>query len=255
MRYLVLNVLGFLFLGLVVLTPYQVLSGVNSANTKSITVLDKSNIIPSVSEEVVAANTYQVKTLNTDDAVVVQLNTEVTETTVDAAIAKIKEANTTKKNAIYLLLNSPGGSVFDGGRLITAMENSKLPVYTICVEGCYSMAAQILEHGKERYALNRATIMFHSATASFAIEGQIDNIFTRIEYAKKSIDKFDMYVAKRAGMPYDTFKLKVEKNMWIDSEDALEQHLIDAIVDIDFEKETVPTPLIGNKNYILDLKN
>lgn len=257
MRTFVLGMLGFCFLAICVLTPLQVLSGINVANSKTAAIIVKSNVPMNVSEEVVAQNTFEIKELDTKDSAIIQLNTEVNETTVDEVIKKMKKANkNTHYKAIYLTLDSPGGNVFDGGRLITAMESSRLPVYTVCTQGCFSMAAQILEHGKERYAVDRAVVMFHPASTSMMYQGEVDKLFSRIEYSKKEIDIFDAYNAKRAGMTYEAFKSKVSKEYWLDSEDALSAHFIDAIVTIDFEKETVPSPMLGNKlQYKVELKD
>lgn len=256
MRYFGLTMVVTLVLGLVILLPVQTLSGTNSAEVTNVTQRPHISVPSQVVDEItVNSNTYQIKELSTKNIVVIQLNTEVTEETVDLTIAKIKAANKSNKKSIFLKLTSPGGSVFDGQRLITAMESSKIPVYTVGVDFCASMCAHILEHGKERYMTDRSRLMFHPASTGLSVEGEVDKIYSRLGAAKRSIDKLDMYDANRSGQKYVEFKAKRDSEYWTDAEDALHDHLIDAVVNIDFEKEILPLgPQVGNK-FKLDLKD
>lgn len=232
-------------LGIIISLPFKALSGTNGPEITDVLVRPRIGVPVNQTSP---SPVVEIKQLSIKNIEIIQLNTEVTESSVNKTIDKIKKANRNSKLvAIYLLLDTPGGSVFDGTRLITAMDNSKLPIYTICTEGCYSMGAQILEHGKLRYAIDRATVMFHPASMGLMIDGEVDKIFSRIEYSKKSIDKLDAYNANRAGMSYDTFKLHVSREYWMDSEEALSFHFIDGIVTLDFEKEQSTLPLFGNK--------
>lgn len=214
---------------------------IKQVNIRQSVLVDEVKSMPSGSPEV------QVQELDTTGAAIIQLNTEVTEQTVNETIDQIKDALAKKKQAIYLLLDSPGGSVYDGARLITAMDNSEIPVYTVCTDLCASMAAQILEHGMKRYMVDRTTVMFHSATTSVDQDGEIDKIYSRLGRSKRFIDKLDYYVAARSGMTYEQFKFKAMQEYWDDAEDALRDHLIDGIVTIDFVKQVIPTPLTANK--------
>lgn len=198
-----------------------------------------------------------VRTLDTKGAAIVQFNSEVNEKTVDTAIDEIKAANKAGKyNRIYLTLDSPGGSVYDGGRLIAAMGASKLPVYTVVTGLAASMAAMITEYGKERYMLDRTTIMFHPASMQVMIAGEVDKVVSRLTYGKHTIDKMDLHTAIRSGFTYADFKARTESELWDDAEDALREHLIDAIVDLDFVKQIPPPDASAfGKSLKQDIKN
>lgn len=244
-------------LGLVITVPIKVFSELKSAPVTDSVIRPKVNL-PSqiVPENIVEANTITVKQLDTKNIAIVQLNSEVNSDTISDVMTKIKKVNKeNKKNAIYLLLDSPGGSVFEGIRLITAIENSKIPVYTIGVDFCASMCAHILEHGKERYMIDRSRLMFHPASTMLMQEGEVDKIYSRLGAAKRAIDKLDMYDAKRSGQNYVEFKARRDSEYWTDAEDALQDHLIDAVVNFDFEKEVPNNIHIGNNNLKLDLKD
>lgn len=239
----------------IILPPLTAYTGKNSATITQTHSRDTVNVpvermlrpSPNPSMQV------EIQELDTKDAAVIQFNTEVSEQSVNETIKAIKKANHKGVSAIYLLLDSPGGSVFDGARLITAMENSKVPVYTVCTELCASMAAQILEHGVQRYMVDRSTVMFHPATTFLMQQGEVDKIYSRLGSAKRFIDKFDYYVAKRSGQNYEEFKAKSMREYWDDAEDALADHLIDGIVNIDFVKEVVPA-ITPNNQIKQDLK-
>lgn len=197
-----------------------------------------------------------VRTLDTKGAAIIQFNTEFNEASVDTTIAAIKLANKQKKTAIYLLFDSPGGSVYDGSRLISAIGSSVAPVYTVVTGLCASMCAMTEEYGKERYMMDRTTLMFHPASMQVMTQGEVDKVISRLSYGKRVIDKMDVHAALRSGQTYTEFKAKTEGEYWTDAEDALHDHLIDAIVDIDFIKQVPPTEASAfGKTIRQDIKN
>lgn len=119
---------------------------------------------------------------------------------------------------IYLLINSPGGSVIAGEQFISLMEGMKSPVYTVCTVLCASMAAHIHAHGKVRLAYNRATLMYHDASGG--VQGEFNKMISLLSYFKLKIDKLDAYIARRAGMTQEEFQNYTKTDMWIDGEDA-----------------------------------
>lgn len=181
-----------------------------------------------------AGNTLKVTNLDLTKGTSIVLADEVNPETANGVIDGIRAAN--KKSStkpIFLLLDSPGGSVLDGGRIISAMQASKAPVYTVCLQLCASMAAMILEYGVERYAVDRAIVMFHPASVGAMVQGELDKIVSRFTFFKRYVDKMDHYVASRSGQTYDAFKAQSSQELWIDAEDALSKKLIDKVVRVD----------------------
>lgn len=173
---------------------------------------------------------------------------EVTTESANKIINSIRIANE-KRKPLYLLIDSPGGSVIDGAHIISAIQASRVPVYTVCMELCASMAAMILEYGTERYAQDRAIIMFHPASLQALVAGELDKIVSRFTFLQRFINKMDQYVASRAGEPYETFKAKSMREHWIDSEDAKASNLIDAIVRVEHPRSSKDSA-IGGKNKL-----
>jgi ATP-dependent Clp protease protease subunit len=129
---------------------------------------------------------------------------------------------------IYLLLDSPGGSVIAGAKVVNAIEASKRPVHTVCVTICASMAAVIHSYGHKRLAANRAILMYHDASGQFQGEfARINSLFSAIN---RYVEKFDENIVKRSKMDRATFENLQIKEIWIDTEDAMAKGLVDELV-------------------------
>lgn len=128
---------------------------------------------------------------------------------------------------IYLMINSPGGSIIAGEQFISIMESMKSPVNTVCTVLCASMAAHIHAHGVKRLALNRATLMYHDAAGGF--EGELNKIISLVRYVKLKVDKLDSYIARRAQISLQEFQGYTKTELWIDAEDATRWGFNDAI--------------------------
>lgn len=190
--------------------------------------------VPTASEPKVEVKPVESKLIDLKKGTAVFLTDEVTAETSNKVIDGIREANHNKPGApIYLFLDSPGGSVLDGARVISAIQASKAPVYTVCLQICASMAAMILEYGHERYAVDRSIVMFHPASVGTQYQGELDKLVSRFSFLKRFVDKMDYYTASRSGQTYESFKAKSSRELWIDAEDALNGKYIDKIVRVD----------------------
>jgi ATP-dependent Clp protease protease subunit len=68
------------------------------------------------------------------------------------------------REPIILLINSPGGSIYDGFALVDIIKSSKTPVYTVCIGHCMSMGLIIFLSGHKRFIGRNATVMIHGAS-------------------------------------------------------------------------------------------
>ncbi len=106
--------------------------------------------------------------------------------------------------SVDIVINSPGGEVYAGGRFIAAMEAVKAEGTTIrCFvpELAASMAFQIFVHCDERHALNQSWLLFHSVrifmrptvmTAALAKALQVDLEATDREIVADLRENMDM---------------------------------------------------------------
>lgn len=143
---------------------------------------------------------------------------------------KLKELEAASDKPIWLLIDSPGGSVLDGMTLISQIEASRAPVNTVCTRICASMAAMIHSYGSKRYALDRAVLMYHPASGGS--EGQIKNMLSLNLSVQRMVDKMNLNVITRSGFDRAEFEKLIAYALWIDAEDSLAKGLLDGIVNL-----------------------
>lgn len=144
---------------------------------------------------------------------------------------QIREMNASpSKDPIILLLDSPGGSVIAGSKIISAIEASKRPVYTVCVTLCASMAAMIHSYGHKRMNVDRSILMYHNATGG--VQGEVPNMLSLLHTLDRYIKKMDKNVIARSKLNERQYYDLVLVDFWVDAEDALEKGLTDELVSL-----------------------
>lgn len=137
---------------------------------------------------------------------------------------------------LYLVINSPGGSVLDGAQIVSAIQASPVPVYTICQSLCASMAAIIHQSGAKRLMVDRSILMFHDAAGG--VQGTFPQIKDRFEFFNSYVMKMDSEIARRAGLTLPEFLAKLNPECWRDAEDSLREHFSDGYVSLVFNGAT-----------------
>lgn len=163
-------------------------------------------------------------------------NTIVASETVEAAMQRLEELKSKGYKQAYLILDSPGGSVFDGARLIAWMKHSPLKVNTICDGLCASMAAHLFEVGDKRYMTDKSTLMFHPASGG--VMGTLEQMVSRLTFVKTYVDRLDESIANRAGMDYAEFKSRTLTEFWVETQDAVDLNLADNTVFVSYNRSS-----------------
>lgn len=139
--------------------------------------------------------------------------------------------NVDKDRPILLLLDSPGGSVDAGLRIIDAMQVSSRPVFTVVVGTAASMAAYIHSYGIKRYMFPRANLMYHMA--SNGMMGEINHSAQRLKYVQALIDDLDENICKRSGkITLEEFQVHKANEWYVLSTEAKELNLIDGVINL-----------------------
>lgn len=188
-----------------------------------------NQLVPGTSQLV--TENKQVTKFNVNLKRVVYFTSEFNAVSVSNAISRIQQLNKEGSDDIWLLLDSPGGSVLDGAALISVMESSKAHVNTVCMRLCASMAAMTHSYGFKRYSTDRAILMYHPASGGAS--GQIPNMLSLIGTIQRYVDKMNANVIKRSKIPAEEFNRAVAYELWVDAEDSLSKGLIDGIVSLD----------------------
>lgn len=212
-----------------------------SSLSKESSVTTPEQVIEVVSASVVPAAKVETLTkkikitkLVIDPAQIVLLNSEVFDDAMTLVIDRLEEIKKKYKEA-YILIDTPGGSVVAGARLIAYMESTDLKVNTVCTVLCASMGAQILEAGKIRYAHDKSIIMFHPAFGQS--QGTIEQMLNQLTMLKKYIDGFDIKTAKRAGISIKEFQEMFVTDLWLEGSAALDKKLVDNITYVTFKQD------------------
>lgn len=171
----------------------------------------------------------KIRTLEIDLSRTINLEGPISFNAIDASI-RLAIMNQESSKPITILLNSPGGSVIAGARLISAMQASKAKVNTVCLSMCASMAFMIHQYGSERLALDRAILMSHPASVGYS--GDVDRIMSFIGTIQRYTNKLEAEVSKRIGISFDEYKKKSSVEYWVDSEDALRDNVVDGLVNL-----------------------
>lgn len=113
-------------------------------------------------------------------------------------INEIHEKQDGTKNPLYLAINSMGGEVYAGLRIIDAIKLSKRPIYTVDVGVADSMAAWIFEFGKVRIMNPYSTLMYHYISGKH--EGTLLAVASQIAYWLQVQEALNVQIAARTGL-------------------------------------------------------
>lgn len=150
---------------------------------------------------------------------------------------------------VWIFINSPGGSVVAGGRIIAQIENLKrkgVTVNTVCTGLCASMAAHIHQYGDKRYMTEYSILMFHPASGG--AEGELDKMHSQLNFFKAYVERFDRNVAKRGKITIEKYKQLQQNEAWLDENQAADMNFSDGTVSTDVpvvEKRSLFDALFG----------
>ncbi len=120
------------------------------------------------------------QTLNVSDRKI-HLDGPINRETTDRIIRQINFYNNKKRGyPIFLFINSPGGSVIQGFKLLDAINYCPSPVYVIVKEFAASMAAVITAQAKLSFALENAILLFHEP--STLTHGNTSNLRENLDF-------------------------------------------------------------------------
>lgn len=132
------------------------------------------------------------------------------------------------KNNTVIYLNTPGGSVQHGMKIVSEVEKYNLS----CVaEAAYSMGFIIFQSCKNRYILPHGKLMQHQMALGFMDQK------SRIESYMDFIDQMEREIvekqASRINITFSEFKNKIDNDWWLYGENAIKENCADEIVNVE----------------------
>lgn len=142
---------------------------------------------------------------------------------------KSKEA--TRREPIKLILNSPGGDVYDGIGLIDVIEQSLTPIHIYVHGQAQSMGFAIATSGHYRYAGKRTTFMYHEISWETNQEKLAYHEQEVIE-GKRLWSVYDSIVVANTKIPLKKLQQirKEHKEWYLTAQEALQWGIIDEII-------------------------
>jgi len=172
-----------------------------------------------------------------------------------SSVAKVQQqllflALKTKKD-IYLVLNTPGGSVSAGQELIHFANNLPNKVHTITVFAA-SMGYLTAQHLGKRYIVPHGAFMSHRASIS-GLSGQVPGeANSRLKYISQQVKELSINTAKRVGVSYKSYMSSIYNELWLTANEAVRLNHADEVVNVKCDKSLSKTHI---KNIRTDLEH
>lgn len=134
------------------------------------------------------------------------------------------------KKDISLYINSPGGSVTSTMAIVDTMNHIKNDVSTVCVGIAASGGALVLSAGKKgkRFALPNSEVMIHQPLGG--AEGQASDIEISARHILKMRESLNKILAKNTGQPLAKIEKDVDRDFFMDAEEAKKYGIIDKVL-------------------------
>ena len=130
---------------------------------------------------------------------------------------------------IFLYINSPGGSVYDGLGIFDTMQHVKPDIHTVCVGLAASMGAFLLCAGAKgkRSSLLHSRIMIHQPLGG--ARGQASDIRIQADEILFIKDKLNKELSERTGQPIERIREDTDRDFYMSPSEAVEYGIIDNV--------------------------
>jgi ATP-dependent Clp endopeptidase proteolytic subunit ClpP len=132
---------------------------------------------------------------------------------------------------ITIRINSPGGSVFDGNAIVSAIQQSSAKITCVCDGIAYSMGAAILMAGETVKASKHATIMIHNVSGG--VWGNANDLRGALEMMEKLDGSYADIIAEKTGQSREDIMANYfdYRDHTLSAEEALAEGMIDELIE------------------------
>lgn len=135
------------------------------------------------------------------------------------------------RKPIKLIINSPGGDVYEGIGIIDAIKNSKTPIHVYVYGQAQSMALAIAASGHYRFGSRRSTFMYHEISWETSRE-KLKYHEQEVKEGKRLWKVYDDVLIESTNITPEFLK-KIRKEQgecYMTAQEALEYNIIDEIL-------------------------
>ena len=135
------------------------------------------------------------------------------------------------KKDIFLYINSPGGVVTSGLAIHDTMAYIRPRVGTVCIGQAASMGSFLLAAGEPgmRVALTNSRIMVHQPSGG--AQGMASDIEIQAREILRMRSRLNSLYAKYTGKPLEVIEKAMDRDSFLEADEAKEFGLIDAVFD------------------------
>lgn len=136
-----------------------------------------------------------------------------------------------KASPIYLVLDTPGGSVTAGLRFVDSIKSLGIPVHTITIFAA-SMGYQFVQELGTRYIIPSGTLMSHRGFLS-GVSGQVPGeLNSRVNHIQSILSGMSERASKRVGMTKEAYDAAIVNELWLNGNEAVDKKHADALANV-----------------------
>lgn len=160
---------------------------------------------------------------------VIYLNGEVNPESALSIITQIRYLASKSDEDIYLVINSPGGSVSDGLAIYDMMNSVKCDIVTVATGMAASMGSFLLATGADgkRYVTPSAEVMIHQPLGG--VKGQATDISLVAEHIQNIKHMLANILSAKCHKKVEKMIDDMERDHWMNAEQAVAYGLADHI--------------------------
>lgn len=134
---------------------------------------------------------------------------------------------------IKLYINSPGGVVTSGMVIYDTIKMISSPVTTICMGLAASMGSILLAAGQKgkRYIYPHGEVMIHQPSLGGYFQGVSADLEIHAKQIQKTKELGARILADATGQPYERVLNDLERDYWMDANEAIAYGIVDHILD------------------------
>ena len=174
----------------------------------------------------------QLGTLSDYEDSVIFINDEINDHTLTDFIIRMRSLLQHRKDKtapVNLMINSPGGDIYEMFGIIDYIESLDVKVNTVCRGRAFSAAAIILTCGTgKRMMSKRSTVMFHQSSSFLG--GKMSDITAFLDNVKSLEKIIYSMLAEKTNQDADWWKNKMRSDMFLTADELLEIGVIDQII-------------------------
>ncbi len=133
---------------------------------------------------------------------------------------------------IKFYINSPGGVVTSGFVIYDVMKMIQSPVSTICMGLAASMGSILLSGGEKgkRFIFPHGEVMIHQPSLGGYFQGVSADLEIHAKQIQKTKELSARILSENCGQPYDKVLLDLERDYWMDAQEAITYGIVDGII-------------------------